>query len=197
MDYYGTAVNLQRSKMILTCTPYRQDRNLGRAYNEAFEKMNEEDWLIITDYDVLLLLPDQISHIHEYIYQFTGADMFVCWSNRTYHSNAQLYGGPVPTPEMVSKDDYIVNHIKTAKYCYKDLYKVTEVKQNVSGFLMAIPKRTWNEIKFTEDLKCLGVDTLFSQRMLNAGKKILRMDGIFVFHTYRIDKDIRDKAHLL
>lgn len=183
--------------MILTCTPYRQDRNLGLAYNQAFGLIQDEDWLIITDYDVLLLLPDQISHIHEYINRYPEAGMFVCWGNRTYHSNAQLYGGPVPTPEQVNKDDYIIRNIEIAKKCYANLYKVTEVKQNISGFLMAIPKRTWNEIKFTEDLKCLGVDTLFSQRMLNAGKKILRMDGIFVFHTYRIEKNIRDKTHLL
>lgn len=183
--------------MILTCTPYRQDRNLGRAYNEAFELIQDDDWLIITDYDVLLLLPDQISHIHEYISRYPDVGMFVCWGNRTYHSNAQLFGGPVPIPERVSKDDYIINQIQKAKECYKDLYKVTEVKQNISGFLMAIPKRTWNEIKFTEDLKCLGVDTLFSQKMLQAGKKIYRMDGIYIWHSYRIDKSITDKAHLL
>lgn len=172
------------------CTPYREDRNLGKAYNDAFSLIPDEDYLCITDYDVLLLLPDTIRHLYAYVNAYPDADMFVCYANRTFATNAQIYG-------QVSEDADIRNHIKIAKETAKKIPAVTEIKQNVSGFLMLIPKRTWNEIKFTEDMKCLGVDTLFSQKMLNAGKKILRMDGVYVWHTYRLENGVHDKSHLV
>ncbi len=176
---------------IHSVTPYRTDRNLGKAYNDAFALIGEEDWLCITDYDVLVLLPDTLKHLYEYVTLFPDAGMFCCWANRTFPTNKQLYNG------VVNDDTNILNHIKIAKECYVDLYKLTEVNQSISGFLMLISKKTWNEIKFTEDLKCLGVDTLFSNKLLSAGKKIYRMDGIYVWHTYRLENGVKDKTHLI
>lgn len=172
-------------------TPYNCDRNLGAAYNAAFELIPDEDWLLITDYDVLILLPDTIRHLYTYANAYPETGMFVCWANRTFHTNAQLYN------QQINDNADIREHIKIAKECAIGVPVVTELKQNISGFLMLISKKTWKEIKFTEDLKCLGVDTLYSQRLLNAGKKILRMDGIYVFHIYRLDNGVQNKDHLL
>ncbi|HVZ97971.1 MAG TPA: hypothetical protein VG847_13910 [Chitinophagaceae bacterium] len=178
--------------MILACSPYRTDRNLGKAYNEALALMNEGDEaMILMDYDVLILLPDQLFHIHEYVRLYPEGDMFVCWGSRTFPGNAQLY------KDKVSTDPNINNHISIARDCYKHLYNVTPVKQDISGFLMVIRRRLFREIKFAEDLKCLGVDTLFSRKALDAGKIIYRMDGIYVWHTYRLEKGINDKKHLV
>lgn len=177
--------------MILSCQPYREDRNLGRAYNEAFSLIGEDDYLIVTDYDVLYLLPDQLKHITEYTRHYPECDLFVCWANRTFEQNSQIYNGKINENADMRK------HLQIAKSVYKNLYNVTRVYQDISGFLMVIPKRTWNEIKFTEDLKCLGVDTLFSQRLLAANKIIYRMDGIYVWHTYRLMDGIKNKLHLL
>lgn len=176
--------------MIHCMIPYRNDRNLGKAYNDAFKLIADDDWLCITDYDVLFLQPDTIKLMNDYVEQFKDADMFVCYANRTYPTNAQNYNG-------VSDNANLLYHIELAKNIALKPLSVTKVEQNVSGFLMLIPKRIWNEIKFTEDLKCLGVDTLFSQRMLNAKKTIYRMNTVYVWHTYRLDRGITNKDHLL
>lgn len=173
-----------------TVIPYREDRNLGKAYNDTFTLIPDEDWLCITDYDVLMLLPDTIRQLYKYIEQFPDADMFICWANRTFATNAQIYNG------AVNDDSDIRNHIKIAKELSQQPISVTQIFQNVSGFLMLIPKRTWLQIKFVEDLKCLGVDTMFSQAMLAANKKIYRMNSIYVFHTYRLENGVQDKTHL-
>jgi|SRR6185437_4602566 len=177
--------------MILSCQPYREDRNLGKAYNDAFKLIGDDDYLIITDYDVLYLLPDQIKHITEYCNRFPDGDLFVSWANRTFVPNAQIYSGKLDEEADIRK------HLATAQECYKNLYNVTRIRENISGFLMAIPKRTWNEIPFTEDLKCLGVDTIFSQKLLSADKIIYRMDGIYIWHTYRLLNGVKNKSHLL
>ncbi len=63
--------------------------------------------------------------------------------------------------------------------------------------LMLLSKKAWKENPFTEDLKCLGVDSEISIRLREQGKTILRMDGLYVWHTYRLMNGIRDKQHLL
>ena len=172
-------------------TPYRDDRNLGKAYNEAFQLIPDDDYLLITDYDVLFLLPDTIRHCYQYVKQYPEADMFVCVTNRTYATNAQRYN------DEVSENDSIRHHIQVARKCAEKIPQATQLYRTISGFLMLIPKRTWNRVKFTEDLKCLGVDSLFSQELINRRMKILRMDGIYVWHTYRLATNVHDKDHLL
>lgn len=171
--------------------PYREDRNLGKAYNDAFRIIPDEDYLLITDYDVLFLLPDTIRHCYQYVRARPDADMFVCWANRTFHSNEQLLN------KTVNQDDQIRTHISIAHRIAELVPQVTPIRRTISGFVMLIPKRTWNEFKFVEDLKCLGVDTLYSQRLVDAGRTILRMDGIYVWHTYRLENGTQDKNHLL
>lgn len=175
--------------MILSCQPYREDKNLGKAYNEAFGLIGDDDYLLITDYDVLFLLPEQMTYIQEYSNRFP-ADLFVCYTNRIFAGGPQIY-------RSINEDADIRKHISIAKDCTKDLYNVTRIHENISGFLMLIPKRTWNEIKFTEDKKCLGVDTQFSQDLLKENRTILRMEGIYVWHTYRLENGIKNKTHLL
>ena len=177
---------------IRVVTPYRTDRNLGKAYNEAFQSIGNDDWLVLTDYDILFLLPDTIKHLHEYPVRYPDAAMFTCFANRSHvNSKNQLLGG------IVSDNTDILYHIEKAKYQTKFLYEATEIKTHISGFLMMVSKKTWNEIKFTEDMLCLGVDTLFSKKLLQRGKKIYRMDGVYVFHIYRLLNGVKNKKHLL
>ena len=47
-----------------------------------------------------------------------------------------------------------------------------------------ISKKVWNEIRFKEGL--LGVDWDFSQKVLDKGYPIYIMQGLYVFHLYRL-----------
>lgn len=172
--------------------PYDVNRNLGKVYNEAFRNIHEDDWLVLTDYDVLFLLPDTIKHLHEYARLYPEAACFTCFTNRIHaNSTQQLLNG------TISGNTDILHHINLALKQEEYLYQATEIKGNISGFLMMVSKKTWNEIKFSEDLKCLGVDSKFSQQLREKGKTILRMDGCYVFHIYRLLQGIRNKEHLV
>lgn len=178
--------------MIHVCTPYRLDRNLGKAYNDAFKMVGTKDYVCVTDYDILFLLPDTIKHLHEYTERYPNIDVFTCFANRSHvNSKQQLLG------EKVSNDTDITRHIAKALKQKEHLYSVTELHGNISGYLMLISKRVWKEVPFVEDLKCLGVDTMFSKRLREKGKKIYRMDGVYVFHTYRLLNGVKDTSHLL
>lgn len=168
-------------------SPYRADKNLGKAYNDAIKPL--DGWICITDYDVLFLLPETCRMIEEYTKKYPDTGIFTCFTNRIHPlAKMQLNGD-------VSEDFDVRNHIDIAKKFKENSLKVTEITTVISGFLMVIHKNTWKEIRFSEDGKCLGVDNDFSARVLKSGRKIYRMDSVYVFHIYR-SSNIKDKQHL-
>lgn len=171
---------------------YRVDKNLGKAYNSDMSLLADDDWAILTDWDILFLLPETIAHIQGYIDRFPGTGIFTCYASRTHHINTGLQ----MFESGIDPSDSILHHIKIAKKQTAKLYEVTPINRFISGFLMVISKATWDKIKFVEDLKCLHVDNIYSNRIIEAGLPILRMDGVYVYHIYRLDKDIKNTDHL-
>lgn len=171
--------------------PYSIEKNLGRAYNEAMSMIPDGDWACLMDYDTMFLTPDCGQILHEYVMKYSFAGIFTCFTNRI-HSLAkdQLLDGHIS--ENVSID----YHIERAYNQKRKLFQVTKINHEISGFLMMVSKKTWYEIKFPEYGKCLGVDNDFSKRILESGRDILRMDGLYVWHTYRLKNGIKDKTHL-
>jgi hypothetical protein len=168
--------------------PYDLDKNLGRAYNEAMSMIPEGDWACLMDLDTLFLTPDAGSILHEYVTAYPETGIFTCRTNRIHPlQKCQLYF------DQPSDNDSISFWVDEA---YKVRAGVTQINQVISGFLMMISKSTWNEIKFSESGKCLGVDNDFSQKILASGRDIKCMDGLLVWHTYRL-RDITNKKHLL
>lgn len=183
--------------MIHVVTPYDPTpaKNLGRAYNKAFENVGEDDWVCLMDWDAMFLCPTAIKELYGYVEKYPDTGLFTCWTNRIHKGATQQLHG-----EIYYDQRDILAHIHTAEYL-RDKYRgeVTQLRKHISGFLMMISKETWNKIKFSEDKKCLGVDNDYSDRILDAGKVILRMDGLYVFHLYRMGMPggTKDKTHLL
>lgn len=177
--------------MIPVCTPYSSDKNLGRAYNRMIQQLTNFGFVCVIDYDVMFLTPDAISLIERYTHAFPQTGVFTCYTNRLHpQSDGQLFAG------VCSENDSIRHHIDLAEKARKD-FTVSEINHPIGGFLMVIRTKVWQEIKFNENKKCLGVDNDFTKRVLDAGYKILRMNGVYVWHSYRLVGGYRDKKHLL
>lgn len=171
--------------------PYSLEKNLGKAYNEDISLIPDDDWIIVRDADTCFLTPDGPAIIHQYITRFPDTKLFTCFTNRvTTLSPMQLLSG------QVDEDFDIKNHVFKAMEQKKNLYNVTSIETWISGFLMVFSKKTWKEFPFREDYKCLKVDNNFSRRILANGHKIMRMNGLYVFHLYRAINGIFDKTHL-
>ncbi len=91
--------------------------------------------------------------------------------------------------------------IKQAIEC-KDITTATIIRGPVSGFLLVVPKSIWNKVKFREtntfrpgEPNLLGVDNNFTNDVRAHRIEVLRMDGILVWHTYRLLDG--SKTHLL
>jgi GT2 family glycosyltransferase len=171
--------------------PYSIEKNLGRAYNESVSLIPDGDWACLMDYDTMFLTPDCGKILHDYAIAFPVAGLFTCLTNRIHPlAKDQLYLGDV------NEDTDIRAHIKIAEKVKQDLYDTTTLNIPISGFLMMIKKETWKDVKFTEDKKCLGVDNDYCYRLMDNGRSIVRMDGLYVFHTYRLQNGIGNKEHL-
>lgn len=171
--------------------PYSTDKRLGKAYNDFIKLIPDSDTACLMDYDVQLLTPDAGKIIHEYASKYPNA-LLTCYTNRVSPSaKMQLLNGEV------SEDTDIKNHIAIAEEQKKHLYEVTPINQWISGMLMIIPKSIWLKYPFPETGKCLGIDTYYSKLLLRRGVPILRMDGLYIFHQYRIINGIFNRSHLM
>lgn len=172
--------------------PFSPEKDLGKSYNEACSLVPEGDWICLLDHDVMFLTPDAINIMYEYVRRNPTAGLLTCYTNRIHSISPQLLCG---FSEVHSTN--ITHHINVAEKQKQHLYETTDLRKNVSGFLMLFSKETWKKHQFIEGIGCLGVDTAFWQSLVAAGKKILRMDGLYVFHVYRLSNGINNKSHLL
>lgn len=172
--------------------PYDLEKNLGRAYNETMRDIPEDDWCCLCDQDILFLTTDSGHILHGYAERYPESGILTCLTNRVSTlSHMQLLNG------VVSENSDIRQHIPIAQRQKQLLYTVLEIQKDISGFLMLISKKAWNKHKFSEDRKCLGVDTEYNRMIRAAGEKIYLMQGLYVFHIYRLMNGINDKRHLL
>jgi hypothetical protein len=175
-------------------TPYSSEKNLGKAYNEAMDLIPDGDSACIRDIDTLFLTPEQPAIIEQYANEHPNA-VLTCYLNRCSPlSRMQLLG------ETVSEERDILQHIGLAVH-QQDRHKITrsatEINRDISGTLMVVPKSVWMKVPFPDNGKCLGVDTTFGRQIRAAGIKILRMNAVYLFHTYRLANGVHDKRHLV
>lgn len=177
---------------VVILKPFDAEKNLGRAYNNAMAMIGDDDYGCLCDLDTCFLTPDAGHIIHEYARRYYGAGLLTCFTNRVSPlSKMQLLNA------QLSNNADMKTHISIAEKQKKQLYKATPITGNISGMLMIISKKQWKEMPFTEDLKCLGVDTDYAKRLHAAGKEILRCDGLYIFHCYRLLTGIFNKQHLV
>jgi GT2 family glycosyltransferase len=177
-------------------SPFRTDKNLGLAYNQAISLIPDGDSVCIRDTDTCFVQPDTPAHIYEYAMMYPNR-LLTCYTNRlSALAVPQLYGG------KISDDSDIRHWCGVAKQITKGLYHTTKIHQDISGFCMVLSKSLWKEHPFPENPMperggCIAVDTIYSRQLRTAGVEIHRMDGVFVYHLYRHWTSINDKRHLV
>jgi len=170
--------------------PYSLERNLGAEYNRYMNLLpNDDDWMVLTDGDIMFF-GDWGHQIAEVIKKIPDAGIITCYTNRVAKNKAQLHG--------VDSTDILVHKVISRDLNNKFRGNYKKINQRISGFLMAINKKTWREVgKFPETPnKILDIDGLFSNKVLRANKGIYLMRGVYVLHYYRFLEGPKYKDHL-
>ena len=171
--------------------PYSLTSNLGAEYNKYMSLLpNDNDYGVLCDGDTMFVQENWGNIIYDVVTKNPDC-VITCLTNRVRAGSPQLVKG------KISNDGNVGNHKKIAERLYK-LYglKTVETKENISGFLMVIPKRVWDRVKFDESKKILGVDWDYCEKLRNENIKIHIMQGLYMFHYYRLNEGIKYTKHL-
>lgn len=173
-------------------TPYSVERNLGKAYNNEMALIPDGDSACFIDGDSMFLTSNFGTILHEYANNNPKA-VLTCWINRIH---------PLASGQLFPLQDNSVETAIKAAEIIKDIRTVHPIIGSVSGTLLVIPKRVWNDHRFTEvnayrhgEPNLLGVDNHFTNKVRQAGIPVLRMDGMLIYHQYRLLTGTKD--HLL
>lgn len=184
--------------MIFDIIPYSTEKNLGVAYNQAIAALPDDAHICLRDGDTCWLTPDYGVHLAEYVRLHPNA-VLTCWTNRINEKAEQQAKG------TLRECSEMKIHIAAADIYKSQLYNVTPLHGFVSGFCLVFPKSLWQQHKFAEKQvyedrgphNLLGVDNDWTNRVRAAGVPVLRMNGIYMWHTYRLLTGDHDKTHLI
>ncbi len=152
---------------------------------------NDDDWGCLMDMDTMFLTPDVGHQIEEVIKKYPDTGLFTAITNRV-GLKEQCYGGNIDNDPNVRNWQRVAVNLQSSKRL-----EVRKIDHIISGHLMLVKKSTWLKVnKFPEPGKILAVDNSFSKRILDNGFDIKLMEGVFIFHYYRLHKNISDKTHL-
>ena len=173
-------------------TPYSVQRNLGKAYNEEMALIPDGDRACFIDGECMFLTSNFGTILHEYANNNPMA-ILTCWISRIH---------PLASGQLFQMQDSSVETAIRAAEAIKDVRTTFPIIGSVSGTLMVIPKRIWNDHNFTEvnayrpgEPNILGVDNHFTNKVRQAGIPVLRMNGMLIYHQYRLLTN--SKQHLL
>jgi len=173
--------------------PGSGEKELGASINMQIEPIPDNDWICLRDGDTMFLHHNWPKQIEDIIKAHgNNFDLIGCKTNRL-GCKWLLHEG------KLSEDPNVLNHYQIAVDLHDNHYsEVTETPYNLAGFFMLFPKKTWNRTKFPEGLFYQNkfIDFMFSNEVKEWGK-IGLSKGLYIFHFYRFNKNIRDISHLI
>lgn len=166
--------------MIYYFAPFDSEKKIGRSHNQHCELVpNDDDWICITDSDVLFLLPDTKKQIEAVIKKHgDNYQVFGCLTNRIA-SEHQLATDKLFDETDIWTHKLFADALQDLKYD-----EVEETKINVAGFLMVFQKKTWAKYRFSDN--SIRFDSEFTDKIRAEGGRLGIMQGVYVFHDYRL-----------
>lgn len=173
--------------MISFISPYRSDKNIGKANNDCISRFDNDDSIVLTDHDACWLLPESGTHIEMIIEQHgTDFDLIGCVTNRL-GGTTQLYNG-------------VFDSVCNAYDCYDDAKEawerfgtLVEPIDKIAGVCMIFKKSTWAKAGgFVENSRM--ADVQFYKSIKKMGGKIGLAKGLYIMHNYRLWETEMKKA---
>lgn len=163
--------------MILAMTPCRRDQNLGRAYNEAMDRLRDDDVAVFIDHDAMFMTMDWLRQIEDAL-AFDPTALFACVTNRI--------AAPWQRATEVDYEDHDLQRhsaVAQARLSNHNLLDVTDTK-GIGGVMMAVSKDSWMAAGgFVDGMFC--VDHNFHFAMKRSGLKVYVIEGLYVYHRRR------------
>jgi GT2 family glycosyltransferase len=182
--------------MIFYSIPYNTDRNLGKYYNDFMNILpDENDYACFVDGDTIFTTSDYGHIIQDVVHENPSIGCFTALTNRV-HCRWQIADG-------IDTDSNDIAYHRKYGEMLRDIYggycidKTNVSSDNVmSGFLILLKKRTWNNIGHFAENGMLGIDNDLHYKLQKHGEKLYVMKGIYLYHWYRWP-DYNEIGHLI
>lgn len=176
--------------MITYISPYRTDKNIGRALNEAIEPINTE-WVCVMDHDCMFLLPTAKARVEEVCKGVSKGDWLM--GPVTNRLNPSLCAHQLHEGRLNNEMD-IMKHYDIAKDLAED--KLLKKCNLIAGCCMIFRKSTWDKARFKENTT--QFDQIFSKDVLKLGGTLAVICDLYLFHLYRAwsSSPVNDTKHL-
>lgn len=159
--------------MMLAMTPFREDKNLGRAYNDAMARLGVSDWAIFIDHDATFTTARWHAQIAEAIEYLPAAGALVAMTNRIA-SPWQRCG------DQDSNDIAVHRRFGKERLKVRTLLDITGTK-GFGGVCFAVSKQAWREAGgFADGLGCVDHSLHFG--LQRAGRKVYLIEGLYLYH---------------
>ncbi len=179
-------------------TPYDK-RGLGYAYNQCCQLVPNDAWICLVDSDVMLFPSNFGDVIADAIHKHPEYDVFVTRCTRAGADTARYTIGD----EVANEQNLVRLRESILKWQAEHVGEVSPLKSDIIGHVMVFKKRLWNEVPFPTEgdfratawtpdrraARVLGVDTAWSRRLRDAGKRVGMLDGVVACHYYRMGID--------
>lgn len=184
--------------MIWRFQPFNISKEIGIDYNLHCSVVpNNEDWIQITDYDTLILLPECYQLIDKAIERYPDTAIFGAVTNRLGRRDQRI-DQDKPDPSTDLAKHFTICREMLKKYSDGECF---ETKKLIAGFFLLFRKSYWKRVGGFQDKVCnergLLFDYVFSKRAREQGLSMRIIKGLYVWHTYRVYKENwRDYSHL-
>ena len=172
--------------------PWNSDKNIGVSYNNIMKFIGTNDWVCFLDGDAVHTTTYFGSRIEEVIEKNPEYSLFTCFTNRV--------GCPYQIAPDVDRNsnDQLYHRNIGEKLWEKNKTSVMDITsmQELSGVLILINKKMWENVGGFKESKMLTVDNDMHRKVRNFGGKVGLMKGIYVQHWYRND-NINERSHLI
>lgn len=166
-------------------SPFRDDKNIGKANNEFVELLPDDAYVCLTDADALFLQPDYGKQIQEIIRNNPEYGLIGCVTNRLGGLH-QCYKGEFSDEMNVRKHYYIANQLRI------EFGSQVEETSGVAGLCLIFSKANWLKVGgFVDGIRC---DTAFNRKIKALGLKVGLAKSLYMFHCYRIGETTHKKA---
>jgi len=163
--------------LIQAFIPYADDRNLGRACNQAMSLLPDDGWGCILDHDVMFTTSEWHRQLSLAI-RIQPEGCFAAMTNRIKC--------PFQQAEVDRKNhDYAYHRsIGTRLLANEGLLDVTDSERTPSGFLMLMSKRAWiGAGQFPEGLHYM--DRMMWLALKASGRRVFIIEGLYLYHWHR------------
>lgn len=167
--------------MIYYFSPYDAEGQIGRSHNRHCEIVpHDEDWICITDSDVLFLLSDTKKQIEDTIFMHGYRyDVIGCLTNRIASPHQRFNKFEIEGNADITYHKKIAASLQLKNGC-----NIVPTAINIAGFLMIFKKKTWEKYRFSDN--SIRFDSEFTDKVQADNGRLGIMTGVYVFHDYRL-----------